>query len=106
MDVPALQFRMKDDPKRLRFGSTWQRTREACVAHGYSDAALITDNDEIDEDEIHGMAYTEFIGLLLAGFQEQQHLIAEQNTKISSLEDRIQKLEQLLQPQTTEEPVQ
>jgi hypothetical protein len=95
MSIPAFQFRMKKEPEKLHYGSTWQGTNAAFVERGITDAALLADGVQND-DEMHALVYTELIGLLLAGFHEQQQKITDQQAQIDAQKQRIDDLERRL----------
>jgi hypothetical protein len=93
--IPAYQFRLKSDPSKLHYGSTWQAVKAALIEMGILDAALVDDGTEND-DEMHALIYTEMIGLLLAGHQEQQRTITEQRARLDAQQQRIDDLERKL----------
>lgn len=88
MTIPACQFRLKDDPAQLHYGTTWQAARDAFYAAGIKDAAVLGDYPE-DEKQMQGLLYGEFIGLLIAAVQEQKAKIDSLEQRIAALEKRI-----------------
>ena len=49
-----------------------------------------------DENETLGINYSDLIPVLIKGMQEQQDIIQEQTERINQLENKIQKIEELL----------
>ncbi len=79
--IPALEFRMADDPGKRHYGTTWQAVRDALNAAGIPDAAILGDDTD-DGSQIHGLLYGEFTGLLIAA-------LAEHRARIGALEKRL-----------------
>jgi hypothetical protein len=83
--IPAFEFRMKDDPAKRHYGSTWQAVRDALFAAGITDAAILGDDPDND-GQIHGLLYGEFTGLLIAALAEQRARIAALEARMAALE--------------------
>jgi hypothetical protein len=86
MNLQAVYFNWKNDPKKRHVGLIAQDVEP-----------ILPEVVSINDNGYYSIAYGNLSPLLIEAIKEQQNIIDNQKNKISDLEQRILKLEQLLQ---------
>ncbi len=94
-NIETEDFEGKYDIEQIKFsGFLAQEVADAAIASGYDFSGVTTPRHD---KELYTLSYEAFVVPLVKAVQEQQVIIAEQNKKISSFEQRLANMEILLQ---------